>query len=381
MKLKNSSVSIEDALRKIDVLTSLRFFAALAVFVYHAKLLDSLLSGYRLGDVGVAFFFLLSGFIMTYVYHKKLSKLTRRGALKFYASRFAKIYPLHIVTFLLAAPPMLKSFGVVIGGPFNELVAQGALANLTLTQGYSNNPAILYSFNNVSWTLSLEVLFYILFPVAMFIMGKRIRNTSARRIAAIGFALWTIMIFFNFALPQNLMVLPLIRLPEFFLGVMIGVLFLNRPNWSILRNKSKATALELTALALAFGNLALYPLMPEKTSIAVCLAPSLVLLIGVFAYQRGYISQFLSRRAFVFLGEISFSFYMIHMMVLGRLNAIGDLGLTLFALVVSLALSVVAYLFIEEPARKKIKTILDRQIEKRHQQKATPETAPENIPA
>jgi len=372
---------INTSFEKLDVLTSLRFFAAFAVFIFHAKLLDSLLADYRLGDVGVAFFFLLSGFIMVYVYHEKLGKFTRKGLLKFYIARFAKIYPMHILAFLLATPAMFAAYGVVVGGPFNAIVAQAAAVNLSLTQAYFSDVALLYSFNNVSWTLSMEILFYAVFPIIMLIASKRLRAASIQRIIGIGIALWVITILFNFVLPASLAIGPIIRLPEFLIGSLAGFIYLNRPALGALIRKSRATTLEVTAILLAIGNLALYPLLPEKTTIAVCVAPSFIFLITVFAYQRGYISQLLSRRTFVSLGEISFSFYMLHMIILGRMGAIDNTSLTFLALGITLILSAVTYRYVEEPARKWLKFNLDKAIEKRRQRRLALEPVLDNTPA
>lgn len=59
-------------------------------------------SFFKEGFVGVSFFFVLSGFIIAYNYQKKLSesKMTKRS---FWVARIARIYPLHVLTLLIAA--------------------------------------------------------------------------------------------------------------------------------------------------------------------------------------------------------------------------------------------------------------------------------------
>ena len=84
----------------IDGLTSLRFFAALAIVFHHARGLvfpDSFMPGVPLA-AGVSFFFVLSGFILSYVYTGRLEKV---GLYNFYTSRFARLWPAHIFTFAL----------------------------------------------------------------------------------------------------------------------------------------------------------------------------------------------------------------------------------------------------------------------------------------
>jgi peptidoglycan/LPS O-acetylase OafA/YrhL len=161
------------------------------------------------------------------------------------------------------------------------------------------------------------------------------------------------------------MILPIIRLPEFFIGVLLGLMFLRLPRLVENLSNLKATGLELGVVILVLSNLAIYPLLPDKTTVAVCLAPTLAILVAVFAYQQGQISKILSHKIFVYLGEISFSFYMIHMMVIGHLGAIGHPGLTALAFGLTLLLSVVVYRFIEEPARVRLKRRLDIVIRRR----------------
>ena len=97
---------------QLDSLTGLRFFAAMMVFVNHLLFAFPDLSTEGLihdvfeplGTAGVCFFYVLSGFILTYVYSSRSEPLSIR---KFYLKRIARIWPLHLVTMLI----ML--FGVV----------------------------------------------------------------------------------------------------------------------------------------------------------------------------------------------------------------------------------------------------------------------------
>jgi peptidoglycan/LPS O-acetylase OafA/YrhL len=89
-----------DSRGMIDSLTSLRFFAAFAIVLHHAKGLvfsSEFMKGVPLFS-GVSFFFVLSGFILSYVYSGKIESI---GLYKFYTSRFSRIWPPHIFTFVL----------------------------------------------------------------------------------------------------------------------------------------------------------------------------------------------------------------------------------------------------------------------------------------
>lgn len=353
------------AVRKLDALTTLRFAAALLVFIYHTKIFESVLEPYRLGEIGVNFFFLLSGFILTYVYFSKLLVVKAKAILKFYSARFAKIFPMHVLTFLLAAPNMLRSYGAVLGGPIVPIVLIAAICNILLIQAYSNDPAILYSFNNVSWTISVEAFFYALFPFVIALIGKWRGSILNTHLLLVMLLLWVLMIIMNLSIPAQFVVLPIYRFPEFLIGVCAGTYFLRKTENT---NPTTLTSsfLELGVLGLALLSTLLYPLVASHVSVATCLTPVLVAVILIFARERGVISSVLKCRPFVVLGEISFSFYMIHLMVLGHMNAIHGGWLALLALVVTVVLSMIFYYSYEEPMRKLIKAWSDKRLDARY---------------
>jgi len=88
-------------LNKLDALTGLRAIAALAVFAHHFMgIMDCRVISGPIGGIAVSFFFVLSGFILVYVYKDRLRKASIS---KFYFTRFARIWPLHAVCLLLIA--------------------------------------------------------------------------------------------------------------------------------------------------------------------------------------------------------------------------------------------------------------------------------------
>src|SRR5882672_6555828 len=100
-------------------LTALRFFAALYVLVYHRR---AELSGYadlpdRIiahGYVGVPLFFVLSGFVLAYNYVGPDGRLSTRS-LTFYTARFARIYPMYLLAFVLFAPTAFGTRAIPAG--------------------------------------------------------------------------------------------------------------------------------------------------------------------------------------------------------------------------------------------------------------------------
>jgi peptidoglycan/LPS O-acetylase OafA/YrhL len=146
-------------------LTSLRFFAASAIVVNHMQglwgipenLTEHLWGRTNLSQA-VSFFFVLSGFILTYV-HPELP--TRESRKRFLLARFARIWPAHVATFALLL--------VLIGdrGRVSGDIRDGWLwlLNLSMLHGWIPLENVYFSFNHVSWTISTEFFFYLLFPL------------------------------------------------------------------------------------------------------------------------------------------------------------------------------------------------------------------------
>ncbi|GAA2675088.1 acyltransferase family protein [Actinoplanes palleronii] len=144
-------------------LTGLRWIAALLVFGFHVQVGGRLPDAtatrlvqdvFGAGATGVSFFFLLSGFVLMWS-----SARERPG--EFWWRRFARVYPLHAATAVLA---------LIVGGglPPVPVVA----ANLTLVQAWSPDHAYYQGLNAVSWTLSCEAFFYLMFPLLAAGIGR-----------------------------------------------------------------------------------------------------------------------------------------------------------------------------------------------------------------
>lgn len=135
----------------IKELTSLRFILILVIFFHHA--LPSYPGG---GDMGVACFFVLSGFCYALGYGRKV-KAADFDYRVFLKSRLAKFYPLHWITMLIAIPVSLDAGqgwknGAILG------------VNALLMQSWFPLSSVYYSFNGVSWFLSDMLFLVAVFP-------------------------------------------------------------------------------------------------------------------------------------------------------------------------------------------------------------------------
>src|SRR2546422_4197375 len=175
---------------ELSSLTGIRFYAALLVYVYHVVLTIpgvNALSGSSLfsnaADVGVSFFFVLSGFILTYNYADVFrGGVSAANYKRFVWDRLTKIYPVHVLTLLLVLP-------IAIFSPHLPLDWRAVPFHLLLLQCFwpSSTPAFSGYLNVPSWSISCEWFFYLLAPVVMFFaLGNRRRWVPV--VMAMGYA-------------------------------------------------------------------------------------------------------------------------------------------------------------------------------------------------
>ena len=344
----------------IDSLTSLRFIFALMVFGAHCYVIDPLFGThfFKEGFVGVSFFFILSGFIIAYNYQEKLlaHTTTRRS---FWGARFARVYPLHWLTLLLAA---------VLGG---YVVADGTgdwwrhfFASLLLVHSYVPEADYFFSFNSPSWSLCCEQLFYLAFPL-LILVAK-----NGRRMLWLFVACAVLVPIAMSLTPEDRIkaywyVNPIARFPDFILGMLLFEAYRRLRDRTI--TFRQGTFIEILSIVLFLGFYLYAAEVPKvyRYSFYYWLPVALVLLS--FALQRGAVSRLLSNKYLVIGGEISYSFYLIHLFVLltyvelQKTYGWGEIPWlisvpVIFGIIV--LLSLLSYYHFEKPMNKRIKKLL-----------------------
>ncbi|MGB0903437.1 MAG: acyltransferase family protein, partial [Mangrovicoccus sp.] len=238
---------------EIKPLTSLRFIAASFVLLHHLQgvlfIPKGSFDGFQLGNA-VSFFFVLSGFILTCSYQSRIASIRYRD---FLLVRFARIWPAHIAVLLLCV------FWLVPAG-FEKQMAKLSTIELGqiifLLQSWTPDRAVFWGLNAPAWTISVELFFYACFP--LLILGLR----NYRWKTLIGMALiliayfWAVDSFASFPDPFTSFgygeAMPLIRLPEFMLGILLGQSLLNSPRlqeWAATPSKTLWTIIEIGVLA------------------------------------------------------------------------------------------------------------------------------------
>jgi peptidoglycan/LPS O-acetylase OafA/YrhL len=348
---------------ELGALTGVRFFAAIYVVFYHfvspnlhtsvAPLGNILSAGYS----AVGFFFLLSGFVLTYSY-VNTGKVIDRA--RFWKARFSRIYPAYLFAFLLAAPFQIWG-SIHVNGlrVAAEKLTLGAALVLTLLQSWT--PWTAWYWNIPAWSLSVEVFFYLCFPfLALLVAGMRPR--TCLKIAAItwlaGVLVPALYCAYRPVMPQppfSMLQLaietnPILRLPEFFAGMLLGRLFTSGFRFS----NRLAAVLAVGALAGLVGMLAFSPAIPRPLLSNSVLTPLSALLIFALAHQTGWLAHVFSNRPLRVLGEASYAIYILQFPVSYLLH-LNNETFTYFRFVAFLAalivLSVLTFFFIEQPLR------------------------------
>lgn len=324
----------------IHPLTSLRFAFALLVFGSHLSnsqgswVYTAFLEN---GFAGVGFFFMLSGFVLHW-------SCREQAMGQFYRNRIARIYPTHLLTLLLFLLPALLK-----GSPPGE--APALLSNALLLHAFVPDEAFFFSGNPVSWSISVEFFFYALFPLLL--MGKgRLRRVLLLLIVLA-------MIAGAFLLPQEQQhalyyISPLMRLPEFIIGMELSALFQRKQK--IQDTTRQYSGWQWLALAAFIISYALANYIPLLYRYGMYYWLPVGCLIYAFALP-GFWHRLLSQRWLRWLGEISFAFYMIHLLVI---RVVMKLGLSTFvesllALALSIAAAAAIRHFYEQPLNRLIR--------------------------
>jgi peptidoglycan/LPS O-acetylase OafA/YrhL len=312
---------------QLRALTGLRFFAAFHVLVYHCtdwrSLGHSMLrSAAGCGYIAVGLFYVLSGFILTYVHGGRDRGPLDRAA--FYVNRFARIYPGYLFALLLVAPfyfvHTLRTEGATV-------LLKSAVAVLALVQAYV--PSLALRWNPPAWSLSDEAFFYALFPVLLSGLVARGKPHAiwigvASYVSSLAMSLAYIAIAPDGpAAPtidsrgfwiEVLKYSPIVRAPEFVIGVVLGRLYLDED----FRRLCDGLAIlgSFSATAMLGAVLVLSPSIPYPLLHNGLLAPLYGLLIVSLASRRGPIARLLGAPLLEALGEASYALYLIHVPLL-----------------------------------------------------------------
>ncbi|MFE0700433.1 acyltransferase family protein [Streptomyces sp. NPDC058872] len=347
---------------RLDSLTSLRFFAAFAVFAHHFTGLGGK-TGYgrapsifpysEMGAHGVTFFFVLSGFLLTWVYKP------HEHPIAFYWRRVARIWPATLVAAVLAYYVFYERAHVAVEW-------KSFIASIFLVQNWLPGASPTLPGNPVTWTLSVEILFYALFPLlARYVV--RMRTPLLVTLTVLGLiGMWAVNWWafetFDPSASRWIMRHPVVYLPQFLLGMTVALL---------IRRGMRVPLRPFVPLALlavyVYGYFQLRARLSDAydAQLEYTLRPTLAVIAAlvIIAFVQREIAGhrgLLNAKPLILLGVWSYSFYLLHHAVSRyatyEWGRIPDKDSALFSMLgmglVILAMSWALYRFVEEPANR-----------------------------
>lgn len=360
------------SVQPIRALTSLRFIAALMVMLCHLTLLgrsesDTLQQLYRdwlsEGYIGVTFFFVLSGFILTHAYDERM-RLQRVSHARFMWQRVARLYPIHLLTFALSLPLVWAGAKALS----SEQVVVGLISNALLLQAYIPDNLIYFSANQPSWSLSVELFFYALFPLLVRLGSRQLLALLALVVAWHLGLLWhekDLMVDHSWQFLSY--IFPPARLGDFIAGILV-----HRVRTHVALGAWQASLAQVLAIValpglVAWGRDGVSPIL--RTDLFYL--PVMAWTVYAFSFDNGIVGRRLLAPWAVYLGEISFSVYMIHQLLIRYLGVVIEnaelplstqvsLGATVIVLLGSTLIAIGLFEKIERPAKTALLAWWDR---------------------
>lgn len=396
---KNSSNVLPD----IPSLTGLRFWAAFFILQNHLllgfvsrdnQLFKNLLNAGA--SIGMSIFFILSGFIIHYNYHRKLFVFSFSNFYDFIAARFSRLYPLYIFLFVLDVLTTNQTFG--------QLKTDDVIDSLkyffTMTQTWlyfknSSGELIAHMFHrsSISWSISTEFLLYFTYPLTLYFL----KFDNLKKYIKIFFYIFLILLFSmglsylsssvniidSFAVKYFgadagiqksganafvywfIFLSPYVRIFEFLIGIFICHLYLNFKDdlpW-----EATASILQVIGIAsICFIAATFLPDLIRFQSLmwlykTIGYYPAIAIIILICArYPSSSINKYFSNKVFVSLGEYSYSIYLFHIYVYyAASHVVNSVDLSFIQIIVVwmaiFSSAHILFRYIEMPYRKQFK--------------------------
>jgi peptidoglycan/LPS O-acetylase OafA/YrhL len=311
--------------------------------------------------VAVTVFFVLSGFVLTWVYARRDTLDVRAFA----AARISRVIPVYLLAILVAVPigVIVRAKGMVDDGYLSLALV------VTATQAWVPDAALQW--NPPLWSVSVEVAFYIAFVFLL----PRIKDASTRSLVIVAALAWGLSVSCGVAYgaldPDGigqvrvesrglwLHVLrfnPIVRFPDLLIGMIAARFFVDGAR---LHRAAGAGAAVAIALLLASG------LVPVPLLHGSLLAPLAAVIVVALATSDGPIARWLSTSTMQRLGETSYALYALHIPVwlwmaalAGRTLADSNAWFTLAVAAVSIAVAVGAHVVFEKPTRDRVRALV-----------------------
>ena len=327
-----------------------------------------------LANIGMTLFFVLSGFVIHYNYGSSVS--LPGGARAFFVARFARLYPLFLLVFVISTVEVFRTADGQVDnlGPiplyltFTQSWWFWVFGDRAATEAYSNATGLM-------WSLSTEAFFYLSYPL----LAPTLRRLVGTRLIVIGCIVALIGAGLAYELTEyrgylnNWAALytgnpraahdfshwliynsPWIRIFEFLIGAVTAQFVMTAKVDPARARVAGGAALAVIVVAYVFSNVRLLPI---SGAITTCVAGAFGILMGASAVEGQVFSRVLSNRWMVLGGEASYSLYLLHYWVMHNLgHRLADnqplvIRIVLFVILMLVAIAVarISYLVYERP--------------------------------
>ena len=352
---------------RLNALTGLRCFAAVNIVLFHfsnPQWFGLLAPVVNAGFVSVSYFILLSGFVLGYNYNAR-ARAGELDKVRFWKARFTRIYPIYLLSLLMAWGQLPQEYASHTHGMFWA----GVVMTPLLVQGWI--PAIATFLNTPAWTMSAEAFYYFIFPwIACWKRPERVgpHLWKMAGIWVLGMVPGALYMYFNpdgIAHPDRfsygdwlwaLKYTPYAHVASFIFGVMLAEL-----DEIVVRNSQLRFWLGVGGFAGIYGLLTLGPLVPYAIIHDGLLMPLFACIVLGLAGQNP-LATALGWRPLVFVGEASYCLYLLHFNLWNLIHhshVLDRLGLMRFdpwlSYVLLIGLALLALHFIEKPAQRQLR--------------------------
>ena len=316
---------------RVASLTGIRAVAALLVMGTHAAYTTGKYpqgywgTFYSRMEIGVPIFFVLSGFLLFGPWVRALAEDRPPPSLARYAwHRVRRIMPAYVITVVVA----YVVYHFRTAGPNPGHTWTGLFRNLTLTQVYTDNYLYSYLHQGLTqmWSLAVEVAFYVVLPVmAYLLLAVLCRRRWQPRLLLAGLValslitpLWLVLVHTTDWLPDGARLWLPTYLVWFTGGMILAVLAVMGRQWY---------AAVCLPLALVCYLIVSTPLGGEPTTsprelwealakVLLCAVIAVLMVAPLGLGNRGWYARALASRPMVWLGEISYEIFLIHLIVM-----------------------------------------------------------------
>ncbi|AYY85942.1 acyltransferase [Chryseobacterium indologenes] len=333
----------------MEQITFTRFLAAISIVIFHFGQKgffhqnESISFLSQSANLGVSYFYLLSGFIMIIAYFNKKEVST----LEYYQNRLARVYPTYLFAFIF--------FFIVVIDPYINL--KTIVLNVLTLQAWV--PGRVLSYNLPGWSISVEMFFFLCFPLLLKLYKSGINSKIYFIIIPLIWLITQVLTnyivrFGDFDISNNLKLRefiyynPIMHINEFLLGNLAGIFFIRK-----MKPGNYDVAVVVT-VALCVLTIKFVPLEFHNGLLAIVFVPLIILICA----NTGLITKVFNHKILVYLGSISYSLYIIqyplHILFsqFSEKYAFIESHSFYYYVILLIICSILSYELIENPCRK-----------------------------